>query len=254
VNSTISIDLSKSWTNSDVVQQVIKRPWASKSNQVLWTDHEKGVFYVWAGKWPNGKNMVENELWKFTPDGKGGGSWATDAPENPDVFGSLHQGEYMVYANNKNTGYAIGGIASGWTEKYRAATGTLPGMVTFDMNTKTWTNDSDTATLSPYEMIAAGGAHFASNLGPNGLILALGGVAHPVVGAVDWPGADPIDWKNLVFFDPETKKKYTQTATGDIPSSPRTQFCTTGFENPDGGYEMSVPAHPIPSLFPCFDC
>lgn len=236
MNSTISIDISKSWTTSDAALRAIERPWASKNNQVMWTDEEAGEFYVWAGSWLRGKNMTENELWKFTADGAGGGTWALEAPSNPAMFSALTQTEYAVYANTPDTGFAIGGVASGWTDWGRAKNQAVPGMVAFNMKTKLWYNG--TTSFSPVDTLAAGGAHYIPNFGPDGLVMLLGGYAPLVDKVLDWGVMDPNDLRNLTFFNPKTKETYWQTATGDIPEAPRTQFCLTGFQDPDGGYEM----------------
>lgn len=235
VNSTISIDISKSWTSSNAVLRPILRPWASKANQIIWTDKEKDTFYVWGGKWIRGANMTANELWKFAADGSGGGSWSKELPANPLLFNSLQQYEYGVSASTNTTGFSIGGVASGWTKQYRASNQVITGMVAFDMNTKLWYNG--TTEWSPFNTITAGSAHWVPNYGPNGLVMVFGGISMPIDNS-DWPTATPLDFRNITFFDPDTKEKYTQVTTGDVPSSPRVTFCVTGFENKGGGYEM----------------
>ena len=236
VNSTLSIDMSNSWTTSDVVLRIIERPWSAKANQAIWTDQKAGNFYVWGGKWIRSVNMTKNELWKFTPDGYGAGTWATEAPANPDLFNNLHQGENGAFVNSNDTGFFIGGLATGWTEYGRGRTQALPGMVAFNMNTKTWQNG--TTSFSPFDTLAGGSAVHAPNLGSNGLIVVLGGIAHAVVGEPDWVNAPAFDFHNLTFFDPQTKRRYWQLATGNIPPSPRVFACSAGVQNPDGGYEM----------------
>ncbi|AEO64937.1 uncharacterized protein THITE_2127199 [Thermothielavioides terrestris NRRL 8126] len=236
VNSTLSIDMSKSWNASTVVQRTIDRPWWSKVNQVIWTNHEAGTFYVWGGKWIWGDNMTKNELWKFTPDGKGAGTWSIEPPANADLFNGLHESEFGAYANTNDTGFVIGGIASGWTEYGRASTSVLPGMVTFNMQTNVWQNG--TTAFSPFGTLAGARAHYIPTFGPNGLVMVLGGQSHSLVGDPDWSAATPYDLRNLTFFDPQTKKQYWQATTGSIPPFPRTFFCLAGFQNTDGGYEI----------------
>ncbi|KAH6630116.1 hypothetical protein B0J18DRAFT_362725 [Chaetomium sp. MPI-SDFR-AT-0129] len=235
VNSTISIDISKSWTSSDAVLRPILRPWGSKSNQVIWTDHEKDTFYVWGGKWIQGANMTANELWKFTADGSGGGAWSKELPANPALFNSLEEYEYGVSVSTNTTGFSMGGVASGWTRLYRASNQVITGMVAFDMNTKLWYNG--TTEWSPFNTITAGSAHWVPIYGPNGLVMVFGGISMPIDSS-DWVNATPLDFRNITFFDPDTKQKYTQVTTGDVPSSPRGTFCVTGFQNKGGGYEI----------------
>jgi hypothetical protein len=180
--------------------------------------------------------MTDNELWKFTPDGNGGGTWSTEAPANSELFDRLHQSEFGAFTNTNDTGFYIGGVASGWTEHYRASTQVVPGMVAFNMKTKTWHNG--TSSFSPFETITSASAHYVPNFGPNGLVMVLGGISIPVVGEPNWETAPPYNFQDLTFFDPQTKKKYTQKTTGSIPLSPRVQSCVAGFQNSEGGYEM----------------
>ncbi|KAL2198846.1 hypothetical protein P885DRAFT_67986 [Corynascus similis CBS 632.67] len=239
VNSTISIDISKSWTNSDVVLNTIARPWVSKSNQVIWTDNEEGTFYVWSGKWIMGANMTTNEFWKFTTDGNGSGSWSLEEPANPALFNDLEQYEHSAYVSTANTGYSIGGLASGWTRKYRGSNQVVPGMVTFNMETKIWQNG--TTAFSPFDTLVAGAAHYVPTFGINGLVMVFGGLAMTITEVADnvgWANSPPYNFRNLTFFDPETKESYWQIASGTIPPSPRTQHCLAGFKNDDGGYEI----------------
>jgi hypothetical protein len=237
VNSTQSIDMSKSWDASSVQLRIINRPWWSKANQAIWTNHKKGTFYLWGGKWIWGVNMTANDLWEFTPDGQGGGAWAVSDPANGDLFKGLHQSEWGAYANTNDTGFYIGGIASGWTEMYRLSNQVVPGMVAYDMNTGVWQNG--TTAFSPFPTLAGARAHYVPTFGPNGLVMVLGGsTADSIVVDMDWTAAWPWDLHNLTFFDPQTKKQYWQTTTGSIPPSPRVSFCIAGFQNTDGGYEM----------------
>ncbi|KAK4239500.1 hypothetical protein C8A03DRAFT_14122 [Achaetomium macrosporum] len=237
VNSTLSIDLSKSWTTSNVTFQIIERPWWSKACQAIWTNHDEGTFYVWGGKWLWGMNMTENALWKFTPDGRGSGTWATEEPTNADLFNGLYQSEFGAYASSNDTGFYIGGIASGWTDYNRRYNQVMPGMVTYDMRNRVW--DNGTTAFSPFNTLAGASAHYVPTFGPNGLVMVLGGSSHSVVGEPDWAAARAWDFRNLTFFDPRTKKQYWQTTTGTIPpDTPRAFFCVAGFENSDGGYEI----------------
>jgi hypothetical protein len=236
VNSTISIDVSKSWNTSSVTLRPITRSWPSKANQAIWTDPSKGVFYVWGGKWIRGLNMTSNQLWKFTPDGSGSGTWATADPANSDLFDDLHQSEYGVAVNTNDTGFLIGGVASGWTEYRRASNQVIPGMVAFNMGSGIWQNG--TTAFSPFDTLTAASAVWVPNVGPNGLVVVMGGLSMAVVGDPDWANSPAYDFGNLTFFDPQTKKKYWQLATGDIPPSPRVSACAVGFQNSDGGFEM----------------
>ncbi|KAL2255312.1 hypothetical protein VTK26DRAFT_3629 [Humicola hyalothermophila] len=236
VNVTLSIDMSKSWKTNDAVLRTIPKSAMHKSNVVLWTDQAAGVFYSWAGKFPSGVDMIANALWKFTADGSGGGEWSVQEPANPALFDSLHTAEFAAYANTNTTGFAIGGIASGWTEYRRARTQTIPGMVAFNMQTKEWQNG--TTSFSPFDTLVGAAAHYVPSFGPNGLVVVMGGHKASLVGEPKISEEPPYDLRNLTMFDPVTKNRYWQTTTGSIPPTPRIHMCTAGFQSPDGSYEM----------------
>jgi hypothetical protein len=233
VNSTLSIDISKSWTAESVVIRSIPKTGPNKANVHLFTDKAGGAFYSWGGKWIFGINMTETALWKFTADGNGGGTWSLDAPGNPSTFAGLLPGEYAAVTTAGESGYLIGGVASGWTEIYRARNQVIPGMATFNMKTKLWEN----GTTSPFNTLAGATAEFVPPFGPNGLIMMIGGWSTSVVGEPNVTTSPHWGFDNLTFFDPQTKQNHWQKATGDIPPHPRTRHCTVGFQR-EGGYDM----------------
>ncbi|KAK1750183.1 hypothetical protein QBC47DRAFT_426430 [Echria macrotheca] len=237
VNSTLSIDMSKSWTAGTVTIRTIPKTGPRKTNVQVWADPDTNSFYSWGGKWIGGVNMTKTELWKFTADGSGGGAWSVQDPANPNVFGGLIPGEFSAYTTAKGSGFLIGGIASGWTEIYRAKTQTIPGMLTFNIKSKVWENGTFSAGFSPFDTLSGASAQYVPTFGPNGLILVFGGWSPRVDAEPDIKVSPVFDLQNITFFDPETKKKYSQVTTGDVPPSPRGRFCTVGFER-EGGYDI----------------
>ncbi|KAH6855347.1 hypothetical protein B0I37DRAFT_300406 [Chaetomium sp. MPI-CAGE-AT-0009] len=214
-------------------------PWKTKANQAIWADREAGAFYVWGGKWIGGQNMTENELWKFTADGNGGGTWAVEPPANPSLFESLEQYEWGAFTNTGTTGFSIGGLASGWTKKHRGHNQVIPGMVAFNMDTKIWQNG--TTAFSPTDTLVSASAEYIPTFGPNGLVMLFGGLSFPhdtKSTSEDWQNAASYNLRNLTFFDPETKDVYWQMTTGSVPANPRSELCVTGFETSDGGYDI----------------
>jgi len=180
--------------------------------------------------------MTKTELWKFKADGQGGGAWSVEPPANPSLFDGLIPGEYSAVANTADMGYLVGGIASGWTELYRAKNQVLPGMLTFNMKTRLWQNG--TIGFSPVGTLIGAEAAYVPAYGPNGLVVLFGGYS-PVVDAEPDITVSPIsEFQNLTFFDPQSKKVYWQATTGDIPPSPRARFCVTGFRSSGAGYDI----------------
>lgn len=78
-NSTLSIDISKSWNAKTV--QIKATPKENgpvpTSDEVLWTDPSGEAFYVLGGRVPRGvgkERLAKDGIWKFTIDGVGGGN------------------------------------------------------------------------------------------------------------------------------------------------------------------------------------
>ena len=71
--------------------------------------------YEWGGAWVYGEEMNDTALWKFAADGKGGGAWSVETPGNPGTFSALHPGEWAAFASTNTTGFAIGGVTTGWS-------------------------------------------------------------------------------------------------------------------------------------------
>lgn len=158
---------------------------------------------------------------------------------NPAVFNALHAGEQSAFTQTNRTAFSIGGLASGWTELFRADTQTLPGTVTFDLETKLFQNETSPGR-SPFDTIVGAAAQYIPSYGPNGLIMVFGGHAPTVDKPYKLEDAPPFDLRNLTFFDPVTREVYWQLSTGHAPPSPRILFCTVGFQvsGSGGGYDM----------------
>ncbi|KAK3988969.1 hypothetical protein QBC44DRAFT_242675, partial [Cladorrhinum sp. PSN332] len=239
-NTTLSIDLSTSWTSKDVTFRSIPKTAPIKANQVLWADpafnNGNGAFYTFGGQSWLGENMTDTEVWKFTADGKGGGSWSKVTASNPVVLNGIKQTEHATVAFTNDTGFAIGGAATGWTEKNRQSTQSMPGMMSFNFRTSSFSN----GTEAPFEGLIGGQARYVDSFGPNGLVMVLGGVTIPVEKYTSVSEASGVDFIEQTFFDPITKEVFKQKTTGEIPPAPRVDFCNVGFETADGGYDIFI--------------
>ncbi|KAK4187882.1 hypothetical protein QBC35DRAFT_383805 [Podospora australis] len=260
MNSTISIDLTKTWTSRSVALRTIPKPpeIASRCKGHVWTDTgSNGSFYSWGGYWGVAARERVDEtprLYKFTADGNGGGNWSIVPSEEISPFGvldTLHPAEAGAFATTSDgVGFVIGGKATPWTEKSRQRleiNGTrahqmVPGMLSFDIKTKTFHNTSSSPALSgetnEHNAIISAVAHYVPGYGKNGVIVLLGGVASPVDKDVDAKFSEPIGFRNLTFFDPVTKESFWQMTSGEEPESPRTFFCAVGFDAGDGRYDI----------------
>jgi hypothetical protein len=204
---------------------------------VLWTDTQAGVFYSWGGAFPAGlsQNVTAPELWKFTADGEGGGEWSSVRPSNAGAFAAIRSADRIASANTDNQAFMIGGEVIRWAEPGFDGDQVVGGMVTYNLATRVWTNETEN---SPFPTLVGATAHFLPPFGTNGLIMTLGGYTPPL-DDMRWNGKSPaLDLLNLTFFDPVTKKAYWQLSTGDIPTTPRMQGCSTVLKTEDGGYDM----------------
>jgi hypothetical protein len=132
----------------------------------------------------------------------------------------------------------IGGVSHFWTEQDHNTADPIPGMAAFDMKTKLWQNG--TTNFSPYGTgtLNQATALYLPSVGADGLIIVLGGYAPPLTSDLNQSDGPPLDLRNLTMFNPQTKRRYSQIATGTIPPSPRGQACTVVFPTSDGGYDM----------------
>ncbi|CAI0646013.1 unnamed protein product [Colletotrichum noveboracense] len=205
VNSTLSIDLSTSWSSSNVTIRIIDKPTTGMDGQAVWKNEGMNAFYIWGGHLPYGGKIDGPKSWKFEADGKGGGEWLTESPANPSFFGELKRCEEGAYVSTGDTAFWFGGIASGWTNS-NPASQPVPGVISCNMTTKVWSNDTtpNFSAFSAYGTIVGGGAVYIPTFGSNGLIVVMGGVTFTLDPSQKTPNGW-MDFSNLTFYDPITK-------------------------------------------------
>ncbi|OHE93099.1 kelch repeat protein [Colletotrichum orchidophilum] len=236
VNSTLSIDLSTSWSASNVrIRELPKEPKATDL-QALWINEATNTFWIWGGHRPYGDAIDEPTSWKFEADGKGGGLWSKETPANPTLFQELRRNEDGAFASTTDAGFWFGGQSSGWTTS-NPYSQPVPGILSYNMTTKSWTNETSDA-FSKYGTLTGGAAIYIPTFGPNGLITIMGGATW----GLEPDQKKPIGWQdfsNLTFMDPVTKDWYWQKTTGNAPT-PRRNLCSVGVEGNNGTYEIFV--------------
>ena len=228
VNSTLSIDLSQSWTVSTVGalltpktsgMTLVRRPY-------MWYDPVSNFVYE-RGGWAYNENSYS--VWSFQPDGHGGLNWSV-AQDNsvaqqytPTVFSAFT-------ASNANS-TSLGGVVSG------EGNTTVGGLLTYDFGTSSWSNSSSAgAAQSTYSVQAE--AVFMPNFGKAGVLAFLGGDSPPNQTYYYEQGSALTDMSNITIYDPDSQTWYHQTATGSVPP-PRSEFCAVGSAPTDNGtYEM----------------
>jgi hypothetical protein len=141
-----------------------------------------------------------------------------------------------AYTTCHGVGYYLGGYGERRTDD-RFTDGSyverpLDGLLTYNMTTQKWTNEStkalDYATWS-------GKATCIPSIGSSGLLIFMGGakVKMPAFGNV----SDPVSFTNITIYDPSSKEWYYQQTSGVSPD-PRVEFCSVGVQGPNSTYEM----------------
>ncbi|KAK3985742.1 kelch repeat-containing protein [Cladorrhinum sp. PSN332] len=245
VNSTLSIDISKSWSIDKVEIKTIEKPREIpvKSRAYLWTDAPRQEFYIWGGFWAYSYKKADLDyvpMAKFKADGNGGGTWALVEMADQEMLTSLRPTEVGAPVQVNNTAFLMGGQWSDLTDQ-RVPTGpsrAVPGLVTWDFTTGEIQN-STLPDFSPFgsETRVGASAIYVPAFGPNGLVFLMGGHSPPIDRAYSISDTRALPLSNLGFFDPITRESFTQTATGDAPRFPRRAFCIVGFET-QGGYDV----------------
>ena len=132
-------------------------------------------------------------------------------------------------AFGSDSAWVLGGVISEWT----APKTLIPGMVQFDMASRSFSNSSVqccNATRSIYK----GALQYVPSFGPEGIYIAMGG--QNGLGNKE-ASAGLIDFGTVSVFDPAKQEWWNQTTTGDEPS-PRVEFCTAGISSTNTTYEM----------------
>lgn len=110
----------------------------------------------------------------------------------------------------------------------------ISGLLTYDMETAIWTNESSNAL----DYVSWGGsATCLPDIGSKGLILFLGGTKSTESGTEG--NQTPVSFANVTMYDPETKEWYWQITSGNPPDG-RVDYCTVGVQGPNGTFEMLV--------------
>ncbi|EHA55848.1 hypothetical protein MGG_12441 [Pyricularia oryzae 70-15] len=268
VNNTYSIPLDSAWTNKTVAltETNMNDTLSPVKFFSLWTDDQANPkkMYRWGGEGPQMKIFEEARnprLGLFSPDGNGGGSWATEDLPKPRMIARV-TGASSTSCNG--VGFSLGGWGNPGTDRdiFRGNV-PVPGLITYDMSSGSWANES-ALPFSTYGTHAWGSAVCLPSLGsssggggngssvsgrPGGLVFFLGGDVTGPTFAADASDANPesalrtdgdrsLTFDKIAFYDQGAKKWHSQTATGDLPP-PRRRFCAVAASSA-GSHEIIV--------------
>lgn len=252
VNDTLSLSLKESWSASTAQFKVTKQTAPSFQKAAFWRDPYRKTAYLWGGWAPRSILYRYKDLWQFTADDDGGGTWDYSEPANPDILQSLWRTNAASAAVCKGEAFYLGGYVGNNTDYWHTTDNKqpTPGLVTYNMETQTWGNISAAPFFNNYGTSIYGDAVCAENLGQSGLFLPIGG--HVSAGLRDFNEIDNgrylMNMDNVTFYDVRNKTWYWQKTSGQRPDR-RDRHCVAGVQGPNGTYNMSVISTGPLSLF-----
>lgn len=217
------------------------KPAPKLSRQVLWKGKDPNVFWIWGGRTIrriNRDKIDKDTIWRFVANGKGGGDWSSEIPSGSDDFDDMHLPSRSSYTTYENMGFSFGGeLIPDSDRDVSVQMQAVEGMITFDLESKTFSNES-TPDVSPHGNMIGSTVEYVPSFGENGLVMIFGGFGYTLdVGSR--PPEHTRRFDNITMFDPKTREWYWQMSTGDIPP-PRLDHCSVGVKSGRDTYEMYV--------------
>ncbi|PVH89554.1 hypothetical protein DL98DRAFT_477 [Cadophora sp. DSE1049] len=245
--TTLSIDMSKSWTNSSVVINSFSKPSGVPylDDGTLWYNEKENTlqegFVGAAARFNNPEDSgYPLGMWSFKLDGQGGGTWSEDTAATDAIVSAGFTRPYQgLSAFGGDSAINIGGY-----ENSRTVPGNvnitdqipIPGIVQYNMTTGTFTNSS-AAGYNFNGTAERGMVHYIPFFGPKGVYIILSG---DISRRNLYSAAENIQpFSTLTLYDPATGTFFNQTASGNFPNG-RIEFCATGANSTNGTYEIFV--------------
>lgn len=161
-------------------------------------------------------------LWTFDASDQGTVSWSELIDSQDLVWQDLRRPFQQYRASGGNKAWTLNGDDE---RNSPVGRGPTPGLVTFDMSTRSFTNS--TSSLSYQNDTSRGDMQYVPLFGSEGILIAMGGTRN-TLGLV---GFNPVQ-----VYDPASESWYNQSTTGSAPAD-RIEFCTAGVGTNDS-YEM----------------
>lgn len=110
----------------------------------LWPDSDGASFYLWGGgTMPSDPTTPDLALWKFTADGAGSGSWSKQLSSDSAAFSNFTRPYGATIATGRDVGYALSGVVTSHSDpNFEGDAIPLPGLVSFNMSSGGWKNES----------------------------------------------------------------------------------------------------------------
>lgn len=236
-STLLSIDLSQNWTNATVLIQSNTKPNGAPNlnSPSLWYHESENLIYSgftgWNSSFGNEPNIPPLSLWTFQPDGSGSGVWNETIVAESSVWSHLTRPGQPLMTFGSDSAWVLGGITADWGVQDDSPENLIPGMVQFDMVSRSFSNSS-VQCCNATGGIYRGALQYVPSFGPEGIHIAMGGQ-----NGIWNNGPGLIDFGTVSVFDPAKQEWWNQTTTGSEPS-PRVEFCTAGINSTNGTYEM----------------
>ena len=243
VGQTISVDLSKSWTNVTVQQHAADTQrattdghWSKRPS--LFYDSSSGQIIQWGG-WPYANGDLSYEF-SFPANTHGEVAWSkAETPitnsldqnsPSPAVFGA-------AFVASNTSFYSLGGVVA---EELAPPDTAVQGLVQYEFASGKWTNTSSLSATSNGYLVGAQAAYTPGSdqggFGQAGFLVIIGG-SDPETQLFDPEYPSLVDMSNITLYDLATQTWYHQTATGTIPP-PRQFFCSVAGTSIQDTFEM----------------
>lgn len=161
-------------------------------------------------------------------------------PEGDPAFDDILSTTRGASAQCGRTGYWVSGYANSYTDpRIDEDDGDVPvpGLITYDLDTETWSNESTAALTSESGgALLHGRAVCVEGRDEAPLVVMLGG---ETTSATSILSGDLRNMDNITFWDPEAGRWYWQQANGAIPDR-RKDFCAVSVQGSDGRTEIFV--------------
>lgn len=232
---TLSIDLSKSWTNSSVVINQINATADVLGHEGLfWQESTKSILRFGGDSYKTDEKKESVFGLAVADTANGGGSWSLLHSSTDVMWQHVTWPINPSFASSPTVGFVLGGYAQVGSSTTNSA---LLGLTLVNTTDDTYTTSYDVGPFSADGGVYMGAAQFVPSFGTGqGVVIFLGGRV--------FGGNTLYPMSQLTIYDVASKKWYTQTAVGDVPKARKTMCITGALGTNTSTYEMYVTSTP----------
>ena len=232
--NTYAVPLDRSWSLTNAVVTKAGQHRLSLVDRGLWPSRDGESFYSYngaasfaenslSGDWPADYSNTLEQYWPTS------GEWNFDvAQNNTSLFWELRRARDSLYASGNGLHFALGGRQGDTTDWSLDYDMNIPGLVMFNESSQQWFNFS-TKDFSSSGFVTDGAAHFATDYGPEALLLVFGGYVNGLKSSFD----------EMWMFEPVSRRWAAQQVSGEPPLG-AIHPCVVGLAGDSGTYEVSI--------------